>query len=149
MLNSIASAAKLQRVTEDASAATGDIACDSVDTQGFHSVCFVVMLGTVNGTAVPSVRVQQSDDDGVADDFTDLAGTKVSGADTDDNKLLYVEVEKARKRYLRAVIGRETAAVAVDGAVAILHKADGQPAADDSATVVAGEHHLSPAEGTA
>ena len=80
---------KLTRVSNAVAAGTTDINSSSVDMTAHDGVLFVVAFGAITATAVTSIKAQQSSDDGVADAWSDLAGTAVTVADTDDNKLAY------------------------------------------------------------
>ncbi len=59
------------------------------------------------------------DDNGSVDDWSDLEGSSVSVADTDDNKMVEIELAKPRKRYARVVVSRATQNAVVDGITAI------------------------------
>lgn len=143
--------ARFERVKTAQSVATAAIDTDSVDLaagEGFDSVLFVVLWGTItDGT--PLVKGQQSSDDGSADDFSDLIGTSVVAAVGDDNKMSILDIRRPSKRYVRAEITRGGATGAVvDGVIAILYDSKTEPV-DQSADVAAIEQHVSPAEGTA
>ncbi len=118
-----------------------------VDTQGFRGCCFVAAFGTLTAGAVTSIEVHQSSDDGVADAYGALLGTLVSIADDQDNELLYVEVLNPQKRYLKLVVNRATQNAVLDGIVAFLFNPYIVPVTQPA--TIAGELHVSPAEGTA
>ena len=120
-----------------------------IDMKGFLACKFVAAFGAIVATAVTSIEVHTSSDDGVADAYTALLGTKVVVADTDDNKLFYVEVLRPRERYLKLIVNRATANATLDGITAIQSGPESIPTTHDSATVGGGETHTSPAEGTA
>ena len=54
-------------------------------------------------------------------DGADLAGSAVSIADSDDNKLLVLDIHRPAERYVRAVVTRGTADATIDGVIAILY----------------------------
>lgn len=119
-----------------------------VDMKGFDNCMFVVAFGTITD-GPPSIKVQQSSDDGVADGYSDLTGTSVAVANSDDNKLAVVEVARPAKRYLKLIVTRGGATGCVlDGIVAILSGPKHVPITLDT-TVAASETHVTPAEGTA
>lgn len=150
-MNSFSENNKIVRVSNAAAAATTDITSSAVDMTGFNSCTFLVLLGTITSGAVTSVKVQQSSDDGVADDYDDLEGTSVTiDDDDDDNLIAQVEVVKPSKRYLKCIVDRGTQNAVVDGIVAILSNPDSAPVAASSSIIVAGrEIHETPDEGTA
>lgn len=145
-----ATATKVVRHSNSVAVGTGTVTPSAgIDTAGFHGCEFIVLLGAItDGT--PSVKVQQSDDDGVADAYSDLLGTSVpADAITDDNKVLRVDVGRPQKRYLKAIVTRGgTTGSILDGILAVLYDAHKQPIVND-ATVEAAEFHGAPAEGTA
>lgn len=147
MLN-LGTQSKITRVIDATVAGTSDVNGATIDMKGFEAVCFVVLFGTITATAVTSIKVQQ----GAASDLSDaadLTGTSVSVAADDDDQVAYVEVVKPRERYVRVVVDRGTANAVLDGAIAIQTNPKSEPTTHDSTTVVGGETHLSPAEGTA
>ena len=140
---------KLKRVMNAVAAGTSDQNSASVDMTGFDNVLFGALFGAITAGAVTSIKAQQSDDDGVADDWTDLAGTAVTVADDDDDKLFWLEVVQPEKRYVRLVVDRGTQNAVIDGVIAIQTNPKHIPTTHDAATVGGGEVHASPAEGTA
>jgi len=119
-----------------------------VDTAGFDTCTFIVGFGAIVAGAATSIEVHQSDDDGVADAYSALLGSKVTVADDDDDKLVYVEIERPRKRYLKCLVNRATQNSTVELILAVLSGAKRVPITADT-TVAAGEKHVSPVEGTA
>lgn len=136
-----------QVITPTAGAAgTTDINGTTIDMQGFERVLFILTMGAIVSGAVTSIKAQQ----GAASDMSDaadLAGTKVTIADDDDEEVFYVEVDKPRERYVRLVVDRATQNATVAAAVAI--QSGARKAPTSHGTGVSGETHVSPAEGTA
>src|SRR5262245_17159983 len=96
-------------VTTTAGAAgSSTITSSAVDTAGYDGVLFLVPLGPIVGSAVTSLKVQQSSDDAASDSYDDLTGSNQTIADTDDDKLKYVDIFRPGKRYLKMVISRAT-----------------------------------------
>lgn len=133
--------------TTAGAAGTTAITSNAVDTAGYDGVCFIVPLGAIVNGAVTSMKMQQSSDDAATDDYTDVAGTSVTIADTDDDKLKYLDVCRPGKRYVKLVISRATQNATIGGVIAILYSARKRPVTHG--TGVAGEQWCSPAEGTA
>jgi hypothetical protein len=134
--------------TTSGAAGTTAITSDAVDVSGFGGCCFLVPLGAIVGGAVTSLKVQQSSDDAATDDYSDVAGTSQTIADTDDDKLKYVDVLLPQKRYLKLLISRGTANATIGGILAVLYDAKGARPITQG-TSVAGEQFVGPAEGTA
>ena len=120
-----------------------------IDMQNFESCIFQVSFGAIVSGAATSIEVHTSSDAGVADSYTALLGTKVTVADTDDNKIAQVEVSKNLERYIKCVVNRATQNSTIDGITALQYGARVLPTTNDSSTVIANEIHVSPAEGTA
>lgn len=117
----------------------------TLDMQNFESVLMLVRFGTIALTAVTSIKAQQGDQSDLSD-AADLAGTSQTVADTDDDKTFFIDLVKPQKRYVRLVVLRATAN-AVVSAEYIQYGARKEPTSHG--TDVAGETHVSPAQGTA
>ena len=141
--------AKVTRVSNAVTAGTTDINSSSVDMQGFDAVQFIVAFGAITASAVTSVKLQQSSDDGSSDSWADLEGTSQTVADNDDNQLFILDHARPRERYVRCVVDRGTQDAVVDGIIAMQYNADVEPVTHDSTTVGGSELHHAPAEGTA
>lgn len=140
---------KVVRVMNAVAAGTTNQNGTGVDMQGFESVTFFALFGTLTATQVTSIKAQQSDDDGAADAYSDLAGSDSGGlADADSNKGIVLSVVRPRKRWVRPVVLRGTANAVIDGVVAVLARAHKDPTTHDS-SVALSETVVSPAEGTA
>lgn len=137
------------RISNAAAAATTDVTSDEVNMANYEGCKFYTLFGAITGGAVTSVKIQQSDDDGVADAYSDLEGTSITVADDDDNQVVIHDIFRPTKPYLRVIVDRGTQNAVVDGIFAVRYGARDLPTTDDSATVVARECHASPAEGTA
>lgn len=132
--------------TEGAAAATL-ITSAAVDTQGFRGCCFVVPMGAIVTNAVTSLKVQQSDDDAVTDDYTDITGTNQTIADNYDDKVKYVDIYHPGKLYLKLLISRATQNATVGGVIAYLYDPTHRPVTQPAA--IAGESFNEAVEGTA
>lgn len=138
---------KLTRHSNAVAAGTTDVEPTGIDTAGFESCLFAVSFGTITSGAVTSIKLQQSTDNS---SFADLEGTAVTVADTDDNKVFWLDIHRPRERYIRCVVDRGTANAVVDSILAIQYNGVRvAPPTHDATTVGGGEAHSSPAEGTA
>ena len=136
---------KFTRVLDAVAAGTSDQNSSSVDMKSFDAVTFVVGFGAITASAVTSIKIQGSDDDS---SFSDLAGTAISVADSDDNKVVLAEINCPQQRYIRCVVDRGTQNAVIDFAVALQSKANAAPVTQSS-TVLGSEFHQAPAAGTA
>jgi hypothetical protein len=103
----------------------------AVDMAGFDGVMFVGIVGTITGAGTVTLKAQQSDDNGVADAFSDLSGVsaQATGADADSDKLLVLDIDQPSKRYVRTNLTRATANAIYGGTLAIQYKARVKPTA--------------------
>jgi len=152
MNQNMSSAIKTIRLKPDGStyavaAGTSDLNSDVVDMAGYEGVRFIIGFGTITSGAVTSIKVQQGQASNLSD-AADLAGSAITVADTDDNKLAISEIFRPQERYVRLVTDRGTQNAVVDFLVAELYGARKLPITQD-ATVISAEIANSPAEGTA
>lgn len=133
---------KLSLIKAAAASDTSALTSDAVDMQGFDGVMFFGSIATVN--AGNFAKVQQSSDNGVADAYADLEGTKNTPGDDGDTFL--IDVYRPRERYLKVVITRG-AATATGDVYALQYGARVKPTSQ--AATIDAETHVSPAEGTA
>lgn len=136
----------VQAVTITAGAAgTSDINGTTLDCSGFEEVLVAVQFGAIVSGAVTSIKWQEGDASDLSD-AADVAGTAQTIADTDDDKVFYINVVKPRGRYGRVVVDRGTQN-ATCSAMYYLRGARTLPVSHG--TNVSGETWISPAEGTA
>lgn len=141
---------KILRVANAAAAGTTDVNSDSVDMAAYRSATFVAAVGALTATQVTKLKLQQSQDDGVVDDWTDIQGSATAAlADTDGNKLLVIHLMRPTKRYVRAVLDRGTANAVLDGIIAILGYPDPSSTSGAHATVAVSKILRTPGEGVA
>lgn len=141
---------EIRRVMNAVAAGTSDQNSSVVDMQGYESVLFLPLFGTLTATQVTKVKVQQgSAADG--SDMADLAGTlSASLADGDSNKIgRPTEVFRPTKRYVRLVIDRGTANAVIDGVIALLGRGGTLPPSLHTTVAIAPAIFNTPAEGTA
>jgi hypothetical protein len=136
----------VQAITVTAGAAgTGAVNSTVIDMSGYGACCFIVQFGAIVAGAATSIKVQQ-DTTSAFGAPADLLGSNQTIADTDDDKVFYVDIRQPAKDFLRLVVSRATQAATVT-AIAILYRARVKPVTHG--TGVAGETFVSPAEGTA
>lgn len=130
------------------SAGTTDLTSEGVDMAGFEAVLLRVAFGAITSSAVTSIKAAQSSDDGSTDAYSDIAGSAVTVADTDDNKVFEIDLYRPGKRYVEIIIDRGTANAVVDYMEAILYRPIHAPPTQTS--LIGGTDVLNtPAEGTA
>lgn len=127
-------------------AGTTDINGSAADltASGASGVLFEVAFGAITATAVTSIKAQGSNDNS---SWSDLEGTAQAIADTDDEKVFYIDLYRPIHRYNRVVVDRGTANAVV--AVALNHHYGLREQLPTHGTGVSGEFHASPIAGTA
>lgn len=118
-----------------AAAGSTAVTSDSADVLAFNNICFELAFGAIVSGAVTSAKLQWSDDNST---FTDVTGGSVTIADTDDNKIVFFEVHKPKKRYFRIVTSRATQNATVDFLDVKLWNATQVPVTQDTTTVKGG-----------
>lgn len=131
--------------TNGAAGAT-DINGAIFDMQDFEGNLIEVIFGAITAGAATSIKVQHGDAANLSD-AADLEGTSQTIADTDDDKVFYIDLVKPTKRYGRLVVKRATQNAVVQSATYHQYGAKKTPVVHG--TNVAGETHVSPAAGTA
>lgn len=134
------------KIVDAANYASGSSSRDGIDidTRGYSGCCIIVKFATIASTAVTSIKAQHGDTTGAG--YADIAGTSQTIADTDDDKVFFIDIKKPQKRYVRLVVSKATAAAA-ESAVAVLYGAASKPVTLDAD--VAGEEFVYPPSGTA
>lgn len=139
---------KETRVLNATAVGIGNVNGSILDMQGFESVQFILLGGTITDGLL-SIKAQDGNDPALAD-AADLAGTLTTLQNADDNKAAVLDVVKPVKRYIRPVIVRGGATGAViDGVIAIQYAARVEPVLNDAATVGASKTVISPVDGVA
>ena len=152
MHHSLSKAVKTDRIKPDASgftvaAGTTDVNSDIIDTAGWEGVRFIIGFGAITAGAVTSVKAQQGAASNMSD-AADLAGSAITVADSDDNKVAIIEIYRPIKRYVRSVIDRGTQNAVVDFELVEYIDSRKQPITEGG-NVISAEVNVSPAEGTA
>jgi len=117
-----------------------------LDMAGWDGVLIVVTTGAIVALAVTSIKAQQDTAVGFGAP-ADLTGTNQAIADTDDDKVYFIDIQRPLEQFVRVVVSRATANATVS-AVYIQYRNRNKPTAAQGATV-AGEKFVSPVEGVA
>jgi hypothetical protein len=127
---------RVVRVLAPQAAGSTNVNTNSINTAGFESVEFIIGVGTLTATQVTSVKAQQSNDNAVADDWTDIVGASTTAfADAQGNTFARLEVFNPQKPWVRAVVLRGTANAVVDLGLAILSGPGGEPVTEHNTVV--------------
>ena len=121
----------------------------AVDTASYEGVRFIFSFGAITAGAATSVAAASLATSSPTPGTDDIAGSKITVADDDDNKIVILDINKPRLRYVRPFVKRATQNAVLNSIIAELYGHTGlQPIAKD-ATVASQELHVSPANGTA
>ena len=135
-----------QAITNTAGAAgTAAINGITLDMANYEGVLIEVTFGAIVSGAATSIKAQQGQASNMSD-AADLLGTGQTIADTDDEKTFFIDLYRPAERYVRLVVPRATQN-ATCTATYIQYMPRNAPTTHGSN--VAGETHVSPAEGTA
>lgn len=140
----------IRRAFAPVAAGTGDTQDSTViDTLGYESIVFMVHFGAIVTGAATDVRLQHGDaSDG--SDAADVAGSKVTVADDQDNLIvLSCEVHRPVKRYIRARVTRAAQNSTINGGYVLLARGEVRPPAKHSTVSNTATVLVSPVAGTA
>lgn len=132
-----------------AAAGTSDLTSDAIDMANAEAVTCLWSIGTITSGAVTSLKAQQSSDDGATDAYSDLAGSAVTIADTQSDKVAVLEVRKPAKRYIKFVLDRGTQNAVSNGAIAVKTGLRVRPSTQPASVMAASKVLAGPDEGTA
>ncbi len=132
--------AKFTVVEASAVAGTSTLTTDVLDMTGYDSVMFVAMLGDVTDTSVLALTAKGNSANSTSSPtpttYEGAAGF-TAGASDADNKLMIVDIEKPRDRYVFATLARGTANAVVNGIIAIQYNGHLKPEVQGSTVLVA------------
>ena len=130
--------AKVVRVAPAAAAAQTEVVSSVVDTQGYQSVAFIALLGDVTTASVLGLTVKTNSANSTSTPTpvtTTAAASFTADATNADNKMLIVDVNEPRDRFVFASLTRTVANAAVDGIVAVLYNPNQRPVTADASVV--------------
>lgn len=130
-------------------AGTTDITdATAIDTAGYEGVRFIFSFGAITGSAVTSVAACSLDTSSPTPGTDDIAGSKITVADTADDTIFILDIHKPVKRYVRPFVKRATQNSVLNSIIAELYGPDKMPVTKDAS--VTGQTLLAgPANGTA
>lgn len=131
--------------TTNGAAGTSAINGTVYDMAGYDGLIVQVAFGTITAGAVTSIKLQ----DGAASDLSDaadVAGSGITVADTDDDKVFLYDVTVPMKRYVRVVVSRATQNAVVGSAMYLGYRPGKKPTTNNATWSVLKLH--APAEGT-
>lgn len=148
MANELTHDAVFSQVINATAAGTSVLTGTVLDMQGFESVVLIASLGALTSTQVTSLEAYAGNVS-TGSDSASIAGSHVTAADADSNKLLILEIDRIPGfRYITPVLSRGTANAVVDCVIAIQYRTRKKPTTQG--TTVSGLNYLcEPALGAA
>lgn len=135
---------KLTKVAVGAASAGTEVDGSTVDMSGYESVVFFTTIATANiGNFMKAQQGLLSD----SSDANDLAGSKVIAAA--NNQVVWIDLVKPQKRYVRAAIIRAGANTATGDIYALQYSGRTKPETNLVLNALIGSLLISPDEGTA
>jgi hypothetical protein len=119
-----------------------------IDMANWEGVRFIFAFGTITTGAATSIGVTGKATSGGTPGTDDIAGSKQTVADSDDDSVFICDIYQPAQRYLRPFVKRATQNAVVNSIIAELYGPRKQPVTQD-ATVHGQELFVSPANGTA
>lgn len=120
-----------------------------VDTAGYDGVRFIFGFGAITSGAATSTGVASKISNAPTPGTDDLAGSKQTVIDTDDNTIVITDITHPQLRYHRPFVKRATQNAVVDFIIAELYHHSGKLPITQDATVSHVEQFDAPAVGTA
>lgn len=149
MANYLSSDTKISIATTNTAGAAAATAINGagLNMAGYDGVLVVVPVGTIVTAAVTSIKMQQSSDDAASDAYSDILGTSQTIADSDDDKMFYIDLKRPTKQYVRVVVSRATQNATIGGITYIQYRP--RTKSPSHGSNVSGEQHTDKEEGTA
>lgn len=121
----------------------------AVDTTGYDGARFIFVFGAITSGAATSTGVASKATSSPTPGTDDLAGSKVTVIDTDDNTIVITDIQHPQLKYLRPFVKRATQNAVVDAIICELYMHSGKVPITADATVSHTELFDAPAVGTA
>jgi hypothetical protein len=139
-MHNLYTAVKAQRVSNAVAAGTTLITPGAgVNVTGFQGVMFLFSFGTLTAGAVTSVKVQESNDGGVLDAYTDILGSHFTVPQaTGSNQVFWIDVFRPNRSWVLPLVSRGTANAVLDSILALLYGPNNVPTVHDVTTVGGG-----------
>lgn len=135
---------KVVKISDPVAAGTTAVTSDAIDMAGYEGA---IVLGAFGTAAANNVcKLQQSSDNGVADDYSDLEGSLTAPGASDED--FAISVVRPTKRYLKAVAARGTSTT-LENMWAILFGPKAKPVTNAISGTITTKTLVSPEEGTA
>lgn len=125
---------KVKRLKSFQSAAQTTVTSVEVDTSNYEGALFIVEMGAIDGSAATTTYVRSAAATGMGS-AAELEGTIITIADTDDDKILLMDVYRPLEPFLDVIVTRSTSNSEVEGISVLLYGPRKAPPTHDSGTV--------------
>ena len=136
---------KVTRIKTFQSNATSTVTSDSVDMTGFEGCVFLVAMGEIITSAATTCYVRQDTATGMGGGVQ-LTGTVITIADSDDDKILLMDVYRPKEQFLDVKVTRTVQNSEVDSIIAIQYNGRKTPVTYDSSTVASATYVAGPTQ---
>jgi hypothetical protein len=133
----------------DYASGTADREGAALDMMGYRGVLMVVKVAAIAAGGTNSIKAQQDSAAAFNVAAADLAGSKQTIVDDDDNQIFIIDVYEPTDRYVRLYVDKDTSNAMAEDAIYIQYGARNRPTTPTVTDKVTYERFESPAEGTA
>ena len=121
----------------------------AIDMTGYEGVRFIFSFGAITAGAATSIAAASLATSAPTPGTDDVAGSSITVLDSQDDKLVILDIHKPVLRYIRPFVKRATQNAVLNCIIAELYSHSGMIPIAKDATVVSQELSVSPANGTA
>ena len=123
----------------------GTVTSDELDMTGFEGCVFLVAMGEIVSGAATTCYVRQDTVTGMGGGVQ-LTGTVITITDSDDDKILLMDVYRPKEQFLDVIVTRTVQNSEVDSITAIQYNGRKTPVTHDSSTVASETYVAGPTQ---
>ena len=94
---------KIEHVVDRTADGQGTSTSSAIDMANYEGALAIIPIGVSAANGVVTAHLEQSSDNAVADDYTDVEGSAVTGTNADNTELV-IDLAKASKRYVKVIV---------------------------------------------
>jgi hypothetical protein len=93
---------KIEHVVNRTADGQATTTSSAIDMASYEGAMAIIPIGVSAANGVVTAHLEQSSDNGVADDYSDVEGSEVTGTNADNTELV-IDLAKASKRYVKVI----------------------------------------------
>ena len=132
----------------DYASGTADRPGAALDMAGFDGVLMGVKFAAIATGCTTSIKAQCHDDASFGSP-SDIEGTAITVADSDDEQIFLIDIVEPPQRYVRVYVDKDTSNASGEMAWYVQYKAKNLPQSNNVTDKVTCELHVAPVVGTA